>query len=219
MGSMLRTSETGEQLGTFHPYDIAITMSYGTNLLNNLSAGLSARYINSHLSEAGAGMEKGSGTGYSFAMDGGILLQMNKATTFATTVTNIGPDMSYIDADQADPLPRKMAVALAYKIIDSPYNKLTVVGELDKLLIDLNDDISTEIDEIIPHLGLEYWYSNYVSLRSGYVYDKVGVQRYFTLGGSFQYNIVRFDFSYVPESNIDHNRMGNTMRFSVNLRF
>ncbi len=219
MGSMERRSETNVYGGEFHPYDLAITLSYGARLLNNLSAGLSARYINSHLSEAGAGMEKGSGTGYSFAMDGGILYDVNRKFTLASTVTNIGPDMAYIDADQADPLPRKLALAFAYKIFDSPYNKLTLLGEANKLLIDLNDDIETEIREIIPHIGLEYWYSNYVSLRTGYIYDDIGVQRYFTLGASMQWTKYRFDFSYVPESNVDHNRMGNTMRFSMNVGF
>jgi len=219
MGSMERRDETNRYGGEFHPYDLAVTLSYGTRLLNNLSAGLSARYINSHLSEAGAGMEKGSGTGYSFAMDGGLLYDVNRKLTLATTVTNIGPDMAYIDADQADPLPRKLAIAFAYKIFDSPFNKLTFVGEADKLLIDLNDDIDTEIREIIPHVGLEYWYSNYVALRTGYVYDDIGVQRYFTLGASMQWTNYRFDFSYVPESNVDHNRMGNTMRFSLNAGF
>ena len=85
--------------------------------------------------------------------------------------------------------------------------------------MDLNDDIKTEIQEIIPHIGAEYWYSNYVSLRTGYIYDKVGVQRYFTIGFSLQWTNYRFDFSYVPSSNEQYNRMGNTMRFSMNVGF
>ncbi|MCD6163214.1 MAG: PorV/PorQ family protein [candidate division Zixibacteria bacterium] len=219
MGEMLRTTETGEPAGNFYPYDMAVTVSYGTRLMKNLSAGLSARYINSHLSDFGAGAERGSGTGFSFAMDGGLLYDISPKTTFAATVTNIGPDISYIDTDQADPLPRKLAVAMAYKVVDSPYNKLTVIGEADKLLLDLNDDIKTEIKEIIPHIGMEYWYSNYVSLRAGYIYDEIGVQRYFTLGASMQWTNYRFDFSYVPESDADYNRMGDTMRFSMNVCF
>jgi len=218
-GSQERRGEYGEDLGQFNSYDMAITLSYGTRLMQDLAAGISARYINSHLADVGAGQEKGKGVGFSFAVDGGILYDINRRATLATTVTNIGPEIAYIDADQADPLPSKLAVALAYKLVDSPFNKLTIVGEADKLLVDLNDDIKTEIQEIIPHLGLEYWYSNYVSLRTGYIYDKVGVQRYFTLGFSLQWTNYRFDFSYVPSSNEQYNRMGNTMRFSMNLGF
>ena len=99
--------------------------------------------------------------GFSFAVDGGLLYDVNQRLTLATTVTNIGPEIAYIDADQADPLPSKLALAMAYKIIKTPFNKLTFVGEASKLLVDLNDNLSTEIKEIIPHVGLEYWYRDY----------------------------------------------------------
>lgn len=218
-GSQDRTGEYGEDLGQFNSYDMALTLSYGTKLMSNISAGLSARYINSHLADVGAGREKGKGVGFSFAIDGGILYDINRRATFATTVTNIGPEIAYIDADQADPLPSKLAVAMAYKIVNTPFNRLTVVGEASKLLVDLNDNIRTEINEIIPHMGLEYWYSNYVGVRGGYIYDDVGSQKYFTVGASLQYNNLRFDFSYVPSSDEKFNRMGNTMRFSMNVGF
>ncbi|MCP4583992.1 MAG: PorV/PorQ family protein [candidate division Zixibacteria bacterium] len=218
-GSQNRTGEYGEDLGSFNSYDMAITLSYGTKIMENLSAGLSARYINSHLADVGAGREKGKGVGFSFAIDGGLLYDINRRATFAATVTNIGPEIAYIDADQADPLPRKLSVAMAYKIVNSPFNRLTAIGEASKLLVDLNDDLNTEINEIIPHVGLEYWYSNYLSVRTGYIYDDVGSQKYFTVGASLQYNILRFDFSYVPSSDEKFNRMGNTMRFSMNVSF
>ena len=219
LGNQVRTGEIGEDLGLFYTYEMAVTLSYGTKLMNNLYGGVSLRYINSHLSDAGAGREKGSGVGYSVALDGGVIYDMTKRLTLAATITNMGPDISYIDADQADPLPRKMAVGYNYKIINSPFNKVSFIGEATKLLVDLDDDIQTEIEEIIPHLGLEYWYSNYVSLRAGYVYDKVGVQRYFTLGASLQYSSYRFDFAYIPPSDESFNRLGNTIRFSMNVGF
>lgn len=218
-GRQDRTDEIGTIIGQFNSYDLAITLSYGTKLMENMSAGLSARYINSHLADVGAIMEKGKGVGFSFAVDGGILYDISNRITFASTITNIGPEIAYIDADQADPLPRKLALAFAYKLVNTPFNKLTVIGEADKLLVDLNDDIETEIKEIIPHIGAEYWYSNYVSLRAGYIYDEIGVQRYLTLGASLQWTNYRFDFSYIPASDERYNRMGNTMRFSMNVGF
>lgn len=218
-GSQQRTGEYGEDLGQFNSYDMAITLSYGTKLMNNMSAGLSARYINSHLADVGAGREKGKGVGFSFAVDGGILYDLNRRMTLATTVTNIGPEIAYIDADQADPLPSKLSLAMAYKIVNTPFHRLTFVGEASKLLVDLNDNLKTEINEIIPHVGLEYWYSNYVAVRGGYIYDDVGSQKYFTTGASLQWTNYRFDLSYVPSSSEKYNRMGNTMRFSMNVGF
>ena len=144
---------------------------------------------------------------------------MTRRLTLAATVTNIGPDISYIDADQADPLPRKFSFGYSFKLIDSPYNKLSFVGEATKLLVDLNDDFTTEIEEIIPHVGMEYWYSNLAGLRAGYVYDDKGVQKYMTLGASLQYSSYRFDFAYIPPTNEDYNRLGRTIRFSMNVGF
>jgi hypothetical protein len=219
LGNQQRTGEIGQALGAFYTYEMALTLSYGTKLMNNLYGGLSLRYINSHLSDVGAGQEKGSGVGYSVALDGGVIYDMTHRITLAATVTNLGPNISYIDADQADPLPRKLALGFDYKLIDSPFNRLSIIGEASKLLVDLNHGISTEIKEIIPHVGLEYWYSNYVSLRGGYVYDWAGKQKYFTLGASLQYTDYRFDFAYIPPSNENFNRLGNTIRFSMNVGF
>jgi hypothetical protein len=219
LGNQERTNEIGTAIGGFYTYEMALTLSYGTRLMNNVYGGISLRYINSHLSDAGAGREKGSGIGSSVAVDGGVIYEMTRRLTLATTITNIGPNISYIDADQADPLPRKLAIGFNYKLVDSPYNRLAVVGEATKLLVDLNHGFKTEFEEIIPHLGLEYWYSNYVALRGGYVYDKVGVQKYFTLGASLQYSSYRFDFAYIPPSDENTNRLGNTLRFSMNVGF
>lgn len=219
LGNQQRTNEVGDALGGFYTYEMALTLSYGTKLMDNLYGGISLRYINSHLSDAGAGRERGSGVGSSVALDGGVIYDITRKLTLAATVTNVGPDISYIDADQADPLPRKLAIGFNYKLVDSPFNKLSVIGEATKLLVDLNHSFKTEINEIIPHLGLEYWYSNYVALRGGYIYDKIGVQKYFTLGASLQYTSYRFDFAYIPPSNENTNRLGNTLRFSMNAGF
>jgi hypothetical protein len=218
-GSQERTDEFANALGSFVSYDLAFTLSYGTKITEKMSGGLSLRYINSHLAEVGAGSEKGKGTGYSLAVDAGFLYSLTRRLTLAANVSNLGPDIAYIDADQADPLPRKLAFGFNYKLVDSPFNKILILGEADKLLVDMNDDITTEIEEVIPHLGIEYWYSNYVGLRTGYVYDDKGVQKYFTLGASLQYTNYRFDFSYIPSTDEKYNRLGNTMRFSMNVGF
>jgi hypothetical protein len=219
LGNQIQTGEIGEELGHFYTYEMAVSLSYGTKLVNNVYGGVSLKYINSHLSDVGAGREKGSGVGYSVAVDGGLIYDMTGRLTLAATVTNIGPDISYIDADQADPLPRKFSLGYNFKLINSPYNKLSFIGEATKLLVDLNDDLNTEINEIIPHVGVEYWYSNMAGLRAGYVYDHVGVQKYVTLGASLQYSSYRFDFAYIPPSNEQFNRLGRTIRFSMNVGF
>jgi hypothetical protein len=217
-GEIVQTTESPVPVGTFMAYEGALTLSYGTKINRNLAVGLSGKVIFSHLSEMGAGAEKGEGTGTSFALDAGLIYQTPfKRLILGTALTNLGPNISYIDAPQSDPLPRNIALGVAYKIFDSPYNRLTVTGELNKQLVGLKESFEIEFREAIRNVGLEYWYGTFVALRAGYIYDKEGDIRAPTFGAGLQYNIFRFDFAYIPAS--EKHVLGNTMRFSMTGRF
>lgn len=217
-GEIVQTYESPVPIGTFMAYEGALSLSYGTQFNPNLAVGLSGKVIFSHLSDVGAGKEKGTGTGTSFALDAGVLYRTPfRRLTLAGALTNLGPNISYIDAPQSDPLPRNIAVGFAYKIFDTPYNKLTFLGELNKQLVGLKESFGIEFSEAIRNVGIEYWYGSFVALRSGYIYDKEGDIRTFTFGAGLQYNIFRFDFAYIPAS--DRHVLGNTMRFSMTARF
>lgn len=217
-GEIVQTHESPVPIGTFMAYEGALSLSYGTQFNPNLAVGLSGKVIFSHLSDVGAGLEKGTGTGTSFALDAGVLYRTPfRRLTLAGALTNLGPNISYIDAPQSDPLPRNMAVGFAYKIFDTPYNKLTFLGELNKQLVGLKESFGTELSEAIRNVGMEYWYGTFVALRAGYIYDKEGDIRTFTFGAGLQYNVFRFDFAYIPAS--ERHVLGNTMRFSMTARF
>lgn len=217
-GEMPITTDSPIPVGTFTAYEGALSLSYGTKFSRNLAIGLSGKVIFSHLSEVGAGREKGRGTGTSFALDAGLIYQTPfKKLTLGAALTNLGPNISYIDAPQSDPLPRNIGLGFAYKIFDTPYNTLTMLGELNKQLVGLKESFGTELSEAIRNLGLEYWYGTFVALRAGYINDKEGDIRAATFGAGLQYNIFRFDFAYIPAS--ERHVLGNTMRFSMTGRF
>jgi hypothetical protein len=132
-------------------------------------------------------------------------------------LTNLGPNIAYIDLNQSDPLPRNLAVGLAYKVVDSPFNRLTVTTEVNKELVGIDDSFREELREAILNTGAEYCYGTYVSLRGGYVYDKVGDVKNPTFGAGLQYDQFRFDFAYIPSSKTS--ALSNTMRFSMTGRF
>jgi ligand-binding sensor domain-containing protein len=218
LGQNVRMDEFGTQKGVFDSYEMAFGFSYGTRLNSSLSAGLSAKVIYSHLADQGAGFEKGKGSGSSFALDAGILYNtFIKRLTLGTALTNLGPNIAYIDLNQSDPLPRNLAVGLAYRILDTPFNRLTATVEVNKELVGLDDPLSTEIKEAIENMGIEYWYGTYVSLRAGYIHDQVGAIKTATFGAGLQYGIFRFDFAYIPSSK--DLALANTMRFSMTGRF
>ena len=218
LGKNVRTDEFNTYLGEFDSYEMAFTFSYGTRLSPNMSTGLSAKVIYSRLAEFGAGMEKGKGSGSSFALDAGLLYRTPiRKLTLGAALTNLGPNIAYIDLNQSDPLPRNLAVGLAYKIVDTPFNRLTGTLEVNKELVGLDDPVSEEIEEAILNTGVEYWYGTYVALRAGYVYDKVGDVKNPTFGAGLQYGRFRFDFAYIPSSKTS--ALSNTMRFSMTGRF
>lgn len=212
-GELVRVDEFNNIMGTFNSFDMAIGLSYGKKMSNNLSAGLTAKWIYSRLSDQGAGAELGSGNGSSLGIDIGLLYKPTSRLTFGSAITNLGPDIAYIDAAQSDPLPRNLAVGLSYKLIDNPYNRLMLVGEINKMLTGLNDGFSTELKEAIENVGFEYWYGSFIAFRAGYIYDQVGEVKTPTLGVGIQYKGFRFDFAYIPSS--DTVPLANTVRFSL----
>lgn len=218
LGKNVRTDEFGAIKGEFDSFEMALAFSYGTRLNPNLSAGLSTKIIYSHLADRGAGLEKGKGSGSSFALDAGVLYNtFIKRLTLGAALTNLGPNIAYIDLNQSDPLPRNLAVGLAYRLVDTPYNRLTATVEVNKELVGLNDSFSTEMKEAIENMGIEYWYGTYVSLRAGYIYDRIGDIKTATFGAGLQYGVFRFDFAYIPSSK--DLALANTMRFSMTGRF
>lgn len=218
LGTSERTDEFGNSLGEFTSYDAALTLSYGTKYSSSLAVGMSAKFIYSNLATVGAGRERGSGTGTSFALDAGMLYRTPiRRLTLGAAITNLGPDITYIDADQSDPLPRNLAVGFAYRLWDSPYNRLTLIGEVNKELVGVKDDLSTEFKEAIENVGVEYWYGSYLALRAGYIYDQTGDVKTPTFGGTLQYSNYHFDFAYIPAR--EDLALSNTLRLSITARF
>ena len=77
--------------------------------------------------------------------------------------------------------------------------------------------ISTEFEEMVYNLGLEYWYSKYFAIRTGYIYDYEGKIMVPTFGAGIRFGGYGFDFGYTAGEE-DHPR-ANTMYFSINMAF
>jgi hypothetical protein len=216
-GNIDYRDEEDNPLGSESPFEISLALSYGTSVNSKLKLGGTIKIIHSHLSSIGAGKEQGSGIAWAFAVDAGMILKFTERLQLGAALTNLGPDISYIDVAQADPLPRNFAIGLAYRVWDTPYNSLTIQGELNKMLTNINDGFGTELESAIRHIGAEYWYANFIAFRAGYKYDKTGQVKHLTFGAGLQYESARFDLAYVPSS-VD-SPLANTLRISFSLMF
>jgi len=221
LGRNTRIGESGDTLGYFDSFEGSIGLTYGTRLSQSLTGGVTGKFILSKLASSGAGREIGKGQGTSFALDLGLLYNTPiKRLTLGAALTNIGPKLQFIDASQADPLPRNIAVGFSYKLIESAYNKLTILADINRDLVSRDTTINpfeSVFNESIENFGIEYWYGSYFAGRMGYVYDPDGQLKYMTLGTSLQYRNFRFDLAYIPSSK--NLALANTLRLAVVGRF
>ena len=157
LGEQVRTSESSpEAIGTFQSFMLAAAGTYAADLSENSAVGISVKFIHQDLAPFGAGQEKGKGSSSSFAFDLGLLArdQFVRGLDLGIAIANIGPDIAFIDANQADPMPMNMKLGFSYMLFDGEFNSLRLVYDANKLLVasypdrDLNEngeiDIGTE---------------------------------------------------------------------------
>ena len=242
LGEQVHTGEQGpEPLGTFHSWDLAVTLCYATKLNENLGLGVGMRYIRSNLAPMGAGEEKGRGVGSAFAVDLGVLYKFPflRGFSFGLNLQNLGPKITYIDAAQADPLPTNLKIGIAFRLLNTEYNRLTLAADTNKMLVRGREQedgtwkydpfykavftswgdgsISDQLGRLISSVGAEYVYNNMIFLRAGYYYDPEGKVKYPSFGAGLQYSAFRFDFAYVAAE--QGSPLSDTMRFSLTAGF
>ncbi|MBI4417986.1 MAG: type IX secretion system outer membrane channel protein PorV [Ignavibacteriales bacterium] len=249
LGEFIRTASTGpEEIGRFKGYEFAITAGYSTRALNELGLGINARFIHSRLAPFGTEEEKGTGVASGISFDLGLLYRpenvripftdtyLRDAIGVGVNISNIGPSLTYIDEEQADPLPLNFRLGFAVDVVQTEFNNLTYILDFSKLLVRRNSrgktdpfyraiyyswvdkSLREELRDIVTSMGLEYWYGSpkLIALRIGYFYEdpKYGNRKFMTFGAGLRYDIYGFDFSYIDAFE-DKHPLGETLRFTL----
>lgn len=178
--------------GTFSPYDLAFSAGYGFDLLPNLSFGASAKLIYEKI-------DFESATGW--ALDLGLLHKsMIKGLSFGASILNIGPQAKFVEEKFYPPFQFRVGASYRYA---SDWMRGSVILASDAVFP--NDS------EAKLHLGFEYKYNGFISVRAGYKanYYVQGA----TLGFGIVYEKLRFDYAYMPMQY----ELGNVHRFSVSV--
>ena len=217
---------------------MAFTGSYGLKLANNLGLGVNLKYILSRLSPVQVGTEQNKGVGSTFAVDLGLLWKpklTNERLSIGLNLANLGPKITFIDSEQADPIPTNLRLGLAYKLLNSEFNQLAIVYDMNRLLVPRNEEdrdksflsypVSAWSDgdffkRMSHSMGFEYWYSQLIGLRAGYFYEDpdYGDRKFYTFGGGVRISFIGVDFSYILAS-VDDNPLADTIRFSLSATF
>ncbi len=143
MGSIQLTDQWGNELGDFNPRDIAIGGTYARKLSDNLSLGISARFIHSNLSgnissaggnESRPGVSVGTDVGIYYNTE--VLVSGRESIwSWGANISNIGPKITYNSADDLDYLPTNFRIGTALKIPMDEFNNITFALDLNKLMV------------------------------------------------------------------------------------
>jgi hypothetical protein len=180
----------------FVPYDVVVSLGFGSELLKNLKVGGAVKYYYSFLVPEDIlrrvyGVE-GKGTAQVPALDLGILYHSEYNLNLGISLQNIGPSLRYSGNEVSEPLPLALRLGLGY------YNKFgnlsfRLAGDVVKILVNIFQDYADSglnwvIDEAFKHAGAEIGIGNFIFLRFGYFYDIYGdrVGPTFGIGAKFQ---------------------------------
>ena len=137
LGEQTATNEVGDYLGSFNSYMFALDGSYGTKLTTNSAIGLGFKVYHQKLADASVAGESGKGKPYStdFAFDISYLYRDYDKFSFGFNIANIGPPISFVDEDQADPAPTNMRFGFFGNLYQDEFTKLNMMVDIQKLLV------------------------------------------------------------------------------------
>jgi hypothetical protein len=242
LGEISFRDEQNRPLGDFNPKELALDATYSRMLSENLSVGVSGRYIFSNLTGAFSGADAQAGN--SVAADIGVYynkeLQSAKSSNLSlgAQISNIGAKLSYTDNSNKDFLPTNLRVGGAFTTELGPNNTMTFVLDFNKLMVpSVDNDKSVlsgmfgsfsdapgggkeELKEVMISGGVEYWYNKVFAARLGYFNEakSKGNRKYLTFGLGFQKDNFAFDGAYIVPSNQREHPLAETWRITVMLQ-
>ena len=83
-----------------------------------------------------------------FAYFIGYLLKMRKLN-FGLAISNIGPKISFIDVNQADPAPTNLRIGFQAELYNNNYNKVNLLFDVNKLLVSSYPNMDWDSDGLI----------------------------------------------------------------------
>jgi len=210
-GKSQATDDLGNDIGEFTSYEIAPTIAYGTEIVSNLGLGVSLKLVRVDLVPAFVALDGRAGRGTTFAADiGGLLKAPVIKSSFGAVIQNLGPDIAYIDEDQADPLGRNLKVGAAYTPFENEVHRVLVAADANRFLL---PGRTLAVD--VWNAGAEYEFNRLLALRIGYISDPRGTIQDLTFGLGLGYRGFRFDYASVPQSEF----LERVNRFSASYHF
>ena len=205
-------------LGTASSWEVAPTLSGAVKVFNDVGIGMNLKFIYIDLAPARVTVEGQPGRGHSVAIDVGGLWKVPEFSVagykvsrlnVGLCVSNLGPSITFINAEQAASLPRNLRAGFAYSPFYTDVSKLTVT-------VDVNKPLVVWARSNTYHFGAEFVYIDLITVRAGYMHDKDGNIMDPTYGLGFSFNKrYRIDWASIPQAK----ELGRVHRWSMGVTF
>ncbi len=189
----------GNDKGDYTPKDMALDLGFSYAVIENLSIGLSFKYISSALSD--------SATGSCMSADLGAAYIFNRAT-IAASYTNMFGTMTYDEVGYS--LPTAFKVGASYSLAESAQHSCKV---------NLQANYLTEESALGIAVGGEYGFKEAVFVRLGYYNscDETVASSYLSAGLGVEFAKISLDCSYLVGG--DSSPVAGSMNFALGYRF
>jgi hypothetical protein len=225
-------SGTGQAGGQEAAFEFETGVSYGFPVTRDLSFGLNLKYAFSRL-------EKDRAEARTIGIDAGLLKRdfLADDLDFGFVLKNMGPPVSYSEDEIANPIPFLARAGVNYTLLDKPGSRLMVALDADREIVyrdeegganflqaiyydlirrDPEKSYTEKFKEIIWHGGVEYVYADFISFRSGLLYDDAGSRSELTFGVGADLNNIIADISIIVSTLGDDDQVRqNQTRFSI----
>lgn len=144
LGDITFTNENAQEIGQFRPYEMAIDGAYARKLAENLSIGVSLRFIYSNLS-GNTPLQSGEVTKPGTSIAGDLSMYWTKdienlfgkeaELALGGNISNIGSKITYTEDVDKDFIPTKLKLGSYLNFQLDKYNELAILFDVNKLLI------------------------------------------------------------------------------------
>lgn len=210
MGEQQGTDENGVETGVFRSYMFAFGACYGVRVSPNVGLGLGVKYFRDKLAETNVMQDtQGGGSGDSFGVDLGLMWKVpSLKSNIGIAMANLGPDIKHVDADQSDPMPRKLTIGIAHSLYHSEYMGFLLVADYLVPLYKWKDNdygFGLETSQKEYGVGAEWNYLRSLYVRLGYKSAEYGDIKDSTFGFGVDLDRwvgqpIAFDFAKVPQA-------------------
>jgi hypothetical protein len=139
LGDIQFTDNQGQDLQNFNPREFAFSGSYARLLTDDMSVGITMKYILSNLTGNVFNSTNDAQAGQSLAVDIGWYwnkdIGQKSNLALGATITDIGNKITYSQETQRNFIPTTLRVGSAYKLGLDPYNSLTFALDFNKLMV------------------------------------------------------------------------------------